>query len=274
MAPELGLTQPGMTIVCGDSHTSTHGAFGAFAFGIGTSEVEHVLATQCLLQHKPKTMRVRIDGTFRRCVGAKDMILALIAKLGVDGATGHVIEYAGDAVSALDMEARMTVCTHEHRSGRTRRHDRAGRHYSFQYLATRDNAPKGSSWDEALSRWLRLPTDEGAAFDREVILDAGTLAPMITWGTTPAMAIPIGAPVPTPAASASVAERVAREKALAYMGLSPGELLTGRSRSTSSSSAPAPTVACRICAPWRSALRRAQGRADREDARRFPDPSR
>ena len=166
IGPELGLTQPGMTIVCGDSHTSTHGAFGALAFGIGTSEVEHVLATQCLLQHKPQTMCVRVDGALRRGVGAKDVILALIAQIGIGGATGHVIEYTGEAIRALDMEARMTDLQHVDRGGRPRRHDRARRHYLPRTSPRASTCPKGEGWDAALARWRRLATDEGAIFDR------------------------------------------------------------------------------------------------------------
>jgi 3-isopropylmalate/(R)-2-methylmalate dehydratase large subunit len=228
MGPELGLTRPGMTIVCGDSHTSTHGAFGALAFGIGTTEVEHVLATQCLLQRKPKTMRVRVDGALRRGVGAKDVILALIAKIGAGGATGCVLEYAGDAITSLDMEARMTVCNMSIEAGA-----RAGLvapdDVTFQYLARAEAAPKGSDWDAAVARWRALRSDDDAAFDREVTLDASRLDPMITWGTSPAMAVPIDAPVPAPGDAGDARERAAREKALAYMGLEAGAPLVGKS---------------------------------------------
>src|SRR6202046_3103883 len=182
IGPELGLTQPGMTVVCGDSHTSTHGAFGALAFGIGTSEVEHVLATQCLLQTKPRSLRVTIEGQLHRGVGAKDVILALIAKIGVDGATGHVIEYAGDAVRALDMEARMTLCNMSIEGG-ARAGTIAPDDTTFQYLAPREHAPKEAKWDQAVARWRTLRTDDGAKFDREVSLDASEIEPMITWGT-------------------------------------------------------------------------------------------
>jgi len=227
IGPELGLTQPGMTIVCGDSHTSTHGAFGALAFGIGTSEVEHVLATQCLFQHKPKTMRVSVTGALRRGVGAKDVILALIAKLGVDVATGHVIEYAGDAISALDMEARMTICNMSIEAGA-----RAGMiapdDVTFQFLSATDGAPKGPAWDAAVARWRALQSDADATFDREVAIDATKLEPMITWGTNPAMAIPITATIPSPADAATPHERTARENALRYMDLVPGEPLLGK----------------------------------------------
>jgi 3-isopropylmalate/(R)-2-methylmalate dehydratase large subunit len=227
MGPELGLTQPGMTIVCGDSHTSTHGAFGALAFGIGTSEVEHVLATQCLLQRKPKSMRVCIDGALKKGVGAKDIILALIAKVGVDGATGYVIEYCGDAIRALDMEARMTVCNMSIEAGA-----RAGMiapdDTTFQYLAGSDAAPKGSAWEAAVAKWRTLRTDEGATFDKEVVLDARSLDPMITWGTNPAMGISIEGYVPSPDDLSQPHERLAREKALSYMGLKAGQPILGQ----------------------------------------------
>jgi 3-isopropylmalate/(R)-2-methylmalate dehydratase large subunit len=227
IGPELGLTQPGMTIVCGDSHTSTHGAFGALAFGIGTSEVEHVLATQCLLQHKPKTMRVRVSGVLHRGVGAKDLILALIAKLGVDGAAGHVIEYAGEAVTALDMDARMTICNMSIEAGA-----RAGMiapdDVTFQFLSGTDGAPKGVAWEAAVSTWRALQSDDGATFDGEVTIDASALEPMITWGTNPAMAIPVTARVPAPADAPTPHERAAREKALDYMALTPGDPILGR----------------------------------------------
>jgi 3-isopropylmalate/(R)-2-methylmalate dehydratase large subunit len=213
MAPELGLTQPGMTVVCGDSHTSTHGAFGALAFGIGTSEVEHVLATQCLLQERPRTMRVRIDGALSAGVTAKDLILALISEIGVGGGTGHVIEYAGSAVRALDMEARMTVCNMSIEAGA-----RAGMiapdDTTYAYLAGREQAP--ADHERAVARWRTLPTDEGATFDREVVLDASAMEPMITYGTHPGMGIKISEPVPA-----------GEERALRYMGLTPGRPLLG-----------------------------------------------
>jgi 3-isopropylmalate/(R)-2-methylmalate dehydratase large subunit len=227
IGPELGLTQPGMTIVCGDSHTSTHGAFGALAFGIGTTEVEHVLATQCLLQHKPRAMRVTIEGALRRGVSAKDMILALIAQIGVGGATEHVVEYAGDAITRLDMEARMTVCNMSIEAGA-----RAGMiapdDTTFQYLASREHAPKGSRWDQAVARWRALRTDEGAKFDREVTVDATAIEPMITWGTNPAMAVGVTRPVPSPEGARDAQERAAYERALAYMALEPGKPLLGK----------------------------------------------
>jgi 3-isopropylmalate/(R)-2-methylmalate dehydratase large subunit len=227
IGPELALTQPGMTIVCGDSHTSTHGAFGALAFGIGTSEVEHVLATQCLLQRKPKTLRVRVDGALKKGVGAKDVILALIAQLGVDGANGHVIEYCGDVISALDMEARMTICNMSIEAGA-----RAGMiapdDTTFQFLANGDNAPKGNKWEEALTRWRALRTDDGAKFDREVTIHGSKLEPMITWGTNPAMAIAIDGNIPRPEDAKEDHEKAALEKALRYMDLAPGEPLLGK----------------------------------------------
>jgi len=215
VGPELGLTQPGMTIVCGDSHTATHGAFGALAFGIGTSEVEHVLATQCLLQRKPKSFEVRFDGRPRPGVGAKDMILALIAEIGVGGSAGHVIEYRGEAVRALDMEQRMTLCNMSIEAGA-----RAGMiapdETTFAYLAGRPYAPA-----ETDPRWRTRASDDGAAFDRSVVVDASRLEPMITYGTNPGMAIPIGAAVPAPTTATE-------EKALAYMAVEAGKPLLGR----------------------------------------------
>ncbi len=220
IGPELGLTQPGMTVVCGDSHTATHGAFGALAFGIGTSEVEHVLASQCLLQRKSKTFQVRVDGTLPPGVGAKDIILALIARIGVGGGTGSVIEYTGSAIRALSMEERMTVCNMSIEGGA-----RAGLiapdDTTFEYLAGRPHAPKGAAWDEALARWKQLPTDEGAVYDRSITIDADALEPMITYGTNPGMGLPINAPLPDGAADPAVA------KALKYMGLEGGKPLVG-----------------------------------------------
>jgi len=227
IGPDLGLTQPGMTIVCGDSHTSTHGAFGALAFGIGTSEVEHVLATQCLLQREPKTLEVRIDGTLGRGVTAKDVILALLARIGVGGATGHVIEYAGSAVRQMSMEERMTVCNMSIEGGA-----RAGMvapdDTTFQYLAGREFAPKAVAWDAAVSEWKKLPSDEGAPFDRSVALDANALTPMITFGTNPGMGIPISGRVPEPQSLAEASQRSALEKSLTYMGIQPGQPLLGK----------------------------------------------
>jgi 3-isopropylmalate/(R)-2-methylmalate dehydratase large subunit len=227
IGPELGLTQPGMTIVCGDSHTSTHGAFGTLAFGIGTSEVEHVLATQCLLQHKPKTYEVRVDGRLNPGVSAKDIILALIAKIGIGGGTGHVFEYRGEAVEALSMEERMTVCNMSIEGGA-----RAGMvapdETTFEYVAGREFAPQGAAWDRALAKWRGLPSDEGAAYDRGVSLDASALEPMITYGTNPGMGMPITGQVPDPAALGDPVQKTTLEKALAYMDLQPGQPLLGQ----------------------------------------------
>ncbi|HSH45847.1 MAG TPA: 3-isopropylmalate dehydratase large subunit [Longimicrobiales bacterium] len=226
IGPEQGLTQPGMTIVCGDSHTSTHGAFGALAFGIGTSEVGHVLATQCLLQNRPRTMEVRLDGPLPPGVTAKDLILAVIARVGVGGGTGHVLEYTGSAVRSLSMEGRMTLCNMSIEAGA-----RAGLvapdDTTFEYLAGRPHAPAGEAWDAAVAEWRALPSDEGAAYDRVVTLDAGELAPMVTYGTNPGMGVPIDAPVPDPASLGS-GERAAVEKALSYMEIEPGKPLLGR----------------------------------------------
>jgi len=226
IGPEQGRTQPGMTIVCGDSHTSTHGAFGALAFGIGTSEVEHVLATQCLLQSRPKTFEVRVDGQLREGVTAKDVILALIAKIGTGGGTGHVFEFRGAAIEGLDMEGRMTVCNMSIEGGA-----RAGMvapdDNTFEYLVGRDAAPRGADWDAALERWRRLPTDDGATYDRSVTLDAAALEPMITYGTNPGMGGPISAPLPRPSELDDSGARAELEKALGYMGLEPGRPLLG-----------------------------------------------
>jgi len=227
IGPEQGLTQPGMTIVCGDSHTSTHGAFGALAFGIGTSEVGHVLATQCLLQNKPKTMAVRVDGDLAEGVTAKDIILAVIAKIGVGGGTGHVFEYMGSAIRSLSMEGRMTICNMSIEGGA-----RAGMvapdETTFEYIAGRPLAPKGDGWEEALARWRSLPSDEGATFDAEVVLDANDLTPMITYGTNPGMGMKIVDRVPDPDKVRDVSERMALDKALNYMGLQPNESLLGK----------------------------------------------
>jgi len=218
IGPELGLTQPGKTIVCGDSHTSTHGAFGALAFGIGTTEVAHVLATQCLLQSRPKTLSIRVDGRLQPGVTAKDIILAIIAGIGVGGATGHVIEYRGSGIRALGMEERMTVCNMSIEGGA-----RAGLiapdDTTFQYVAGRPHAPQGADWERAVERWRGLATDEGAAFDREVTLDASSLEPMITYGTNPGMAIPIRGRVPQATGDPTL------DRALRYMGLRPGQPL-------------------------------------------------
>lgn len=227
IGPELGLTQPGATIVCGDSHTSTHGAFGALAFGIGTSEVEHVLASQCLLQHRAKTLEVRVDGALRPGVGAKDVVLALIARIGVGGATGHVIEYTGSTIRALDMEGRMTVCNMSIEAGA-----RAGMiapdDVTFAYLEGREHAPKGADWDAAVARWRELRTDEGASFDRTIVLDGNAIEPMITFGTNPGMGMAITGTVPSPGDAPDAAQGAALEKALRYMDLTAGAPLLGR----------------------------------------------
>jgi 3-isopropylmalate/(R)-2-methylmalate dehydratase large subunit len=226
IGPELGLTQPGMTIVCGDSHTATHGAFGALAFGIGTSEVEHVLATQCLLQRQPKTCEVRIEGRLDKGVSAKDIILALIAKIGVGGGTGHVFEYSGSAIRALSMEQRMTICNMSIEGGA-----RAGMiapdDVTFEYLTGREFAPKGEAWDRALAQWQQLPTDESAVYDKSVTLDASTLAPMMTYGTNPGMGMPITGRTPDPDDLTDANQKAALEKALRYMGLRPHQSLLG-----------------------------------------------
>jgi 3-isopropylmalate/(R)-2-methylmalate dehydratase large subunit len=226
MGPEQGLTQPGMTIVCGDSHTATHGAFGALAFGIGTSEVEHVLATQCLLQHRPRNYEVRVDGRLPAGVSAKDVILALIARIGVGGGTGHVFEFTGSGMSALDMEERMTVCNMAIEGGA-----RAGLvapdGVTFQYLAGRPAAPKGAAWDRALARWRTLPSDPGAPFDRSISLDAAALEPMITFGTNPGMGMGVGGRIPDPAGLSDASQRAALEKALGYMGFRAGQPIAG-----------------------------------------------
>ncbi len=227
IGPEMGLTQPGMTIVCGDSHTATHGAFGALAFGIGTSEVEMVLATQCLLQRRPKTYEVRVDGRLAPGVGAKDIILALIARIGVGGGTGHVFEYTGEAIRALTMEQRMTVCNMSIEGGA-----RAGLiapdETTFAYVEGRPFAPRGRAWDEAIAGWRRLPTDDGASYDRSITIDANRLEPMVTYGTNPGMGIPITARIPSPEDQADPSQRRALERALEYMDLVPGEPILGR----------------------------------------------
>jgi 3-isopropylmalate/(R)-2-methylmalate dehydratase large subunit len=220
MGPEQGLTQPGMTIVCGDSHTSTHGAFGALAFGIGTSEVEHVLATQCLVQKKPKTMLLQFTGALASGVTAKDLVLGLIAQIGIDGASGHVIEYAGEAIRALSMEARMTVCNMSIEAGA-----RAGMiapdDTTFTYLHNRRFAPQGPAWDQAVAHWKTLPTDSGAEFDKTIEVNAAQLAPFVTWGTNPGMAAPVTGEVPDPDHSADDSERGSIQRALEYMDLRP-----------------------------------------------------
>jgi 3-isopropylmalate/(R)-2-methylmalate dehydratase large subunit len=221
VGPQLGLTQPGMTIVCGDSHTSTHGAFGALAMGIGTSEVEHVLATQTLPLRPFQTMAVNVDGQLPAGVSAKDIILALIAKIGTGGGQGHVIEYRGRAIESLSMEGRMTVCNMSIEAGA-----RAGMvapdETTYEFLRGRPHAPAGSQWDAALEYWEQLRTDPGAAFDTEVHLDAASLSPFVTWGTNPGQGVPLGAAVPDPELIPDDGERQAAEKALAYMDLRPG----------------------------------------------------
>lgn len=227
IGPELGLTQPGMTIVCGDSHTATHGAFGALAFGIGTSEVEMVLATQTLLQRRPKTYEVRVDGRLAPGVSAKDIILALIARIGIDGGTGHVFEYSGEAIRALTMEQRMTICNMSIEGGA-----RAGLvapdDTTFEYVHGRRHAPQGAAWDEAVARWRTLPTDPGAAYDRSIALDADALEPMVTYGTNPGMGIGITGRVPSPDEAPDPGQRRALERALEYMDLRPGQTLLGQ----------------------------------------------
>jgi 3-isopropylmalate/(R)-2-methylmalate dehydratase large subunit len=226
IGPELGLTQPGMTVTCGDSHTATHGAFGALAFGIGTSEVEHVLASQCLLQRKSKTFQVRVEGSLKPGVSAKDIILALIARIGIGGGTGCVFEYCGSAIRALSMEERMTVCNMSIEGGA-----RAGLvspdDATFQYLYGRPHAPKGAAWDAAVARWKQLPTDEGAVYDHSLTIDADALEPMVTYGTNPGMGVSIGQPVPDPSHVADPIERDSIAKALKYMGLEGGKPLKG-----------------------------------------------
>ena len=221
IGPEQGWTQPGMTIVCGDSHTSTHGAFGALAFGIGTSEVEHVLATQTLPQVRPKTMAVTVEGALAPGVTAKDVALAVIGTIGTGGGIGHVIEYRGSAIRDLSMEGRMTLCNMSIEGGA-----RAGLvapdETTFAYLKGRDHAPTGDEWDAALALWRSLPTDEGATFDKEVVLDASTIRPHVTWGTNPAQVAAIDGSVPDPAGMTDAGDREAAERALAYMGLAAG----------------------------------------------------
>jgi 3-isopropylmalate/(R)-2-methylmalate dehydratase large subunit len=220
IGPELGLTQPGMTIVCGDSHTSTHGAFGALAFGIGTSEVEHVLATQCLPQNKPRTMKVEVSGVLPEGVTAKDLALGIIGKIGTDGATGFAIEYSGEAVRALSMEGRMTLCNMSIEAGA-----RAGMiapdETTFAYLKGRRFAPSAAQWELELRRWREFVSDEGAVFDRVVEIDAARLEPCVTWGTSPGMVVPVTSFVPDPADAKDATDRQAAERALEYMALAP-----------------------------------------------------
>jgi 3-isopropylmalate/(R)-2-methylmalate dehydratase large subunit len=224
VGPEQGISQPGMIVVCADSHTSTHGAVGALAFGLGMTEANHILATQTLWQRKPKTMRITVDGPLAPGVGAKDIILAIIGRIGTAGATGHVIEYAGSAIAGLTVEGRLTVCNMSIEAGA-----RAGMiapdETTFEYLTGRPYAPKGADWDKALARWRRLPTDEGALFDSEIGLDAAGIAPMVTWGTSPQDVAPIDGVVPDPADAPSPERRDSMTRALKYMDLKPGERL-------------------------------------------------
>jgi 3-isopropylmalate/(R)-2-methylmalate dehydratase large subunit len=221
IGPQLGLTQPGTTVVCGDSHTSTHGAFGALAMGIGTSEVEHVLATQTLALRPFKTMAINVDGELPSGVSAKDIILAVIAKIGTGGGQGHVLEYRGSAIEALSMEGRMTVCNMSIEAGA-----RAGMiapdETTFEYLRGRPHAPTGADWDAAVEAWSRLRTDDGAEFDTEIHIDAASLSPFVTWGTNPGQGVPLADSVPDPELMFDEGERQAAEKALAYMDLTPG----------------------------------------------------
>ena len=225
IGPQLGLTQPGLTIVCGDSHTSTHGAFGALAFGIGTSEVEHVLATQTLTQRPQRTMAVTVDGDLPPGVTAKDVVLALIAKIGTGGGQGYLVEYRGAAIEAMSMEARMTICNMSIEAGA-----KAGMiapdETTFAYLKGRPHAPQGADLDAALAHWRTLRSDPDATFDREVVLDAASLAPFVTWGTNPGQGVPLSGRVPDPAAIADANQRTAAESALAYMGLTAGTRMT------------------------------------------------
>jgi 3-isopropylmalate/(R)-2-methylmalate dehydratase large subunit len=225
IGPEQGFTLPGTTIVCGDSHTATHGAFGALALGVGTSEVEHVLATQTLIQRRPRNMRITVEGALPLGVTAKDLILSIIGRIGTAGGTGHAIEYTGEAIRSLPMEGRMTVCNMSIEAGA-----RAGLvapdETTFEYLKGRAMVPKAGAWELALAHWRTLPTDEGAAFDREVRLDASALAPHVTWGTSPEDVLPITGVVPNPAEVADESRRAAMERSLAYMALEPGTPLT------------------------------------------------
>ncbi len=225
VGPQMGLTQPGLTIVCGDSHTSTHGAFGALAFGIGTSEVEHVLATQTLRLKPFKTMAVTVNGQLPEGVSSKDIILALIAEIGTGGGQGYVLEYRGEAIESLSMEARMTICNMSIEAGA-----RAGMiapdQTTYDYLQGREHAPRGQQWEEAVEYWNSLRTDDDAVFDAEVIIDATTLTPYVTWGTNPGQGLPLGASVPDPSDFDDPVERAAAERALEYMGLAPGTKLT------------------------------------------------
>ncbi len=225
VAPELGLTHPGMTIVCGDSHTATHGAFGALAFGIGTSEVEHVLATQTLVQKKPKTLEIRVDGKLSPLVSAKDIVLAIIGKIGTDGATGYVIEFTGEAIRELSMEGRMTICNMAIEAGA-----RAGLispdETTISYIKGRDFAPKGKDWETAEKKWRAYATDAGATYDKTVILNANEIAPMVSWGTSPGQVVPVTATVPGPENFVDPIQKKSAESALAYMDLKAGQKIS------------------------------------------------
>jgi 3-isopropylmalate/(R)-2-methylmalate dehydratase large subunit len=227
IGPELGVTQPGKTIVCGDSHTSTHGAFGALAFGIGTSEVEQVLATQCLLQRRPGTYEVRLEGKLQSGVEAKDVILALLARIGAAGGTGHVFEFTGDTIRSLNMDERMTICNMSIEGGA-----RAGMiapdDTTFEYLAGRPFSPKGADWDKAVERWRQLRSDEGVSYDKRIAIEANRLEPMITYGTSPGMGLPVTGRIPDPDAEPDASKRQALSKALSYMGLQPGKGILGQ----------------------------------------------
>ncbi|MDH3418950.1 MAG: 3-isopropylmalate dehydratase large subunit [Gammaproteobacteria bacterium] len=221
IGPELGATQPGKTIVCGDSHTSTHGAFGALAFGIGTTEVAHVLATQCMLQRKPKSFAINLNGTLQRGVSAKDIVLRIIGEIGVAGGTGYAVEYRGSAIGALSMDERMTICNMSIEAG-ARAGMMAPDDTTFEYLAGREMAPKGAAWDAAVARWRELPGDPDAAFDREINLDVSVMKPMVTFGTNPGMVVAIDEPIPAPSGNDK-----AFAKALEYMQVEPGQRLAG-----------------------------------------------
>ena len=255
VGPQLGLTQPGMTIVCGDSHTSTHGAFGAIAFGIGTCEVEHVLATQTLMQARPKTMAVTVNGALPEGVTAKDLVLTLITHTGTGGGQGYIVEYRGQAIEALSMEGRMTVCNMSIEWGA-----KAGLiapdQTTFDYLEGRPEAPKGEEWDAAVAYWQTLVTDDDAVFDEEIVLDASTMTPFVTWGTNPGQGVPLGASVPAPTTSRTRPTRSPPRRPWSTWGSRPARRCA-RSRSTPSSSARAPTAGSRTCASPRRSSRAA-----------------
>ena len=250
VGPEQGFTLPGVTLVCGDSHAATHGAFGALAFGIGTSEAEHVFATQTLIQSRSKNMRAVIDGQLPPNVTAKDLILAIIGEIGAAGGNGYALEYAGAAIRALSMEGRMTVCNMSVEAG-AKTGIVAPDEKAYEYLKGRPKAPKGAAWDAAMRYWETLRSDEGAQFDREIRLDAAKLPPLVTWGTSPEQVVSITGRVPVPAEIADAGRRRAAERALAYMGLRGGEK-SATSRSTACSSGRAPTRGSRICARSRA----------------------